>query len=132
MTNSTTIIAVIARRYGLAASHITNGTRTKKISRARSIAMYLARTIAKESYPTIAKAFGGKHHTTIMHAVHRVENCPELLAEANEYQPHSFNHEQRDSRSEVLKALECAKKCLQKAQIELDCAWAQINKGNHL
>jgi chromosomal replication initiator protein len=35
--------------------------------------MYLCKRLAKKSYPEIAKHFGGKHHTTVIHSVEKIE-----------------------------------------------------------
>jgi chromosomal replication initiator protein len=44
--------------------------------------MYLAREIIQSSYPDIARAFGKKDHSTVIHACGNVERTPELIAEA--------------------------------------------------
>ena len=48
--------------------------RSINIARPRQIAMYLSKEITSFSYPEIGKAFGGKDHTTIMHAVKKIES----------------------------------------------------------
>ena len=35
--------------------------------------MYLCKHLTKHSYPEIGRAFGGKHHTTVMHSVEKIE-----------------------------------------------------------
>jgi chromosomal replication initiator protein len=35
--------------------------------------MYLCKQLTKHSYPEIGRAFGGKHHTTVMHSVEKIE-----------------------------------------------------------
>ena len=51
--------------------------RSISIARPRQIAMYLSKTLTTFSYPEIGKNFGGKDHTTIMHAVKKVESLLE-------------------------------------------------------
>jgi chromosomal replication initiator protein len=48
--------------------------RSINIARPRQIAMYLCKEITSFSYPEIGKAFGGKDHTTVMHAVKKIES----------------------------------------------------------
>lgn len=46
--------------------------RPAHIARARQIAMYLAKELTQKSFPEIGEAFGGRDHTTVMHAVRRI------------------------------------------------------------
>ena len=55
--------------------------RARSIARPRQIAMYLAKNLTTSSYPEIGRKFGGRDHTTIMHAVKKVE---ELLINDSE------------------------------------------------
>jgi chromosomal replication initiator protein len=48
--------------------------RSINIARPRQIAMYFCKDITSFSYPEIGKAFGGKDHTTVMHAVKKIES----------------------------------------------------------
>jgi hypothetical protein len=58
--------------------------RTKTVVQARQIAMYLAKTMTGQSLPDIGRRFGGKDHTTVLHAVRKIEYLvtkqPELAA----------------------------------------------------
>jgi chromosomal replication initiator protein len=47
--------------------------RTRAIARPRQIAMYLAKSLTTRSYPDIGRRFGGRDHTTVLHAVRRIE-----------------------------------------------------------
>ncbi len=47
--------------------------RTRAIARPRQLAMYLAKTLTTRSYPDIGRRFGGRDHTTVLHAVRRIE-----------------------------------------------------------
>lgn len=64
---------VVADYFDITVEDLTGKTRKRSIVVPRQIAMYLAREITKDSLPTIGKEFGGKDHTTVMHAVERVE-----------------------------------------------------------
>ena len=52
---------------------MTSSRRSISIARPRQIAMYICKAITSFSYPEIGKAFGGKDHTTVMHAVKKIE-----------------------------------------------------------
>ncbi|MDB5552819.1 MAG: chromosomal replication initiator protein DnaA [Rhizobium sp.] len=47
--------------------------RTANLVRARQVAMYLAKTLTTKSLPEIGRRFGGKDHTTVLHAVRKIE-----------------------------------------------------------
>jgi chromosomal replication initiator protein len=47
--------------------------RTADVAYARQIAMYLSRELTEASLPGIGKSFGGRHHSTVIHAVNKVE-----------------------------------------------------------
>jgi chromosomal replication initiator protein len=69
-----TIIETVAKYYNLTESQITAKVRTLQIALARSIAMYLCRTLINMSYASIGKAFNGKDHTTVLAAYEKVDN----------------------------------------------------------
>jgi chromosomal replication initiator protein len=48
--------------------------RTANVVRPRQIAMYLAKTLTLRSLPEIGRRFGGRDHTTVLHAVRKIEN----------------------------------------------------------
>jgi chromosomal replication initiator protein len=52
---------------------IVSQRREKRITLPRQVAMYLSRTVAAASYPSIAEKFGGRDHSTVMHAVKVIE-----------------------------------------------------------
>ena len=56
-----------------------HGGRGKQLSGLRAIAMWVCREATGASYPEIGKAMGGFHHTTVLHAVRRVDRTPVLL-----------------------------------------------------
>lgn len=68
------IIEVVARMYNLRSADITGKGRSRTLTRPRQIAMYMARTHTALSYPELAREFGGRDHTTIVHGVQRVES----------------------------------------------------------
>ncbi len=66
------IIKCVASYYGLKTSDIKSDRRHKSLANPRAVAMYLARNHTKDSYPDLARAFGGKHHTTVISAVQKI------------------------------------------------------------
>ena len=48
-------------------------TNEQKIAYPRQIAMYLVKELTQASLPEIGRAFGGKHHTTVLHSVSKIE-----------------------------------------------------------
>jgi chromosomal replication initiator protein len=48
--------------------------RTANVVRPRQIAMYLAKTLTLRSLPEIGRRFGGRDHTTVLHAVRKIEH----------------------------------------------------------
>ena len=67
-----TVIKSVASYYGLKPSDIKSERRHKSVATPRAVAMYLARHHTKDSYPDLARAFGGKHHTTVISAVQKI------------------------------------------------------------
>lgn len=66
------IKAEVARRYDVTVEQLEGDRREKRISQARHIAIYLARELTNSSFPAIGRAFGHRDHTTVMHAVRKV------------------------------------------------------------
>ena len=63
----------VARHYNIRIDEMHSRRRSRNIVRPRQVAMYLAKTLTSNSYPEIGQHFGGRDHTTVMHAVSRVE-----------------------------------------------------------
>ena len=68
----------VAEHYGLKQADLLSERRTRAVARPRQTAMYLAKQLTTRSYPDIGRRFGGRDHTTVLHAVKRIE---ELKAE---------------------------------------------------
>jgi chromosomal replication initiator protein len=66
------IIKSVASYYGLKPAEIKSDRRHKSLANPRAVAMYLSRNHTKDSYPDLARAFGGKHHTTVISAVQKI------------------------------------------------------------
>ena len=59
--------------FNLQFSDMSSSRRSINIARPRQIAMFLCKSLTSFSYPEIGRSFGGKDHTTIMHAVKKIE-----------------------------------------------------------
>ena len=81
------IIQVVADFYDLKEKEIISSSRKKEIVRPRQIAMYLLREELKSSFPFIGRKFGGKDHTTAIHAFEKItkelEKNENLVEEIN-------------------------------------------------
>jgi chromosomal replication initiator protein len=63
----------VASTYKLTTEELISKNNARQISHPRQVAMYLCKHLTKHSYPEIGRAFGGKHHTTVMHSVEKIE-----------------------------------------------------------
>src|SRR5271156_1005965 len=64
---------IVARQYNVSRSDLLSSRRTANVVRPRQIAMYLAKTLTLRSLPEIGRRFGGRDHTTVLHAVMKVD-----------------------------------------------------------
>ncbi len=64
----------VAAHYGIRVSEMFSTRRARDIARPRQVAMYLSKILTSLSYPEIGRQFGGRDHTTVMHAVRAVES----------------------------------------------------------
>ena len=64
---------IVAAYYGLKTSDLKSAKRHKALVLARQVAMYLTRMLTSHSYPDIGQQFGGKDHSTIIHAIKKIE-----------------------------------------------------------
>ncbi len=66
------IMDVVARYYNVSVNEILSNRRSKDITIPRQVSMYLCRFVLNMTFPKIGEAFGGKDHTTVMHACNKV------------------------------------------------------------
>lgn len=69
---------VVARHYNVSKQDLLSNRRTRSIVRPRQVAMYLAKMMTLRSLPEIGRRFGGRDHTTVLHAVRKIE---EMMSE---------------------------------------------------
>jgi len=65
---------LVASTYKLTNEELLSKNNARQISHPRQVAMYLCKHLTKHSYPEIGRAFGGKHHTTVIHSVEKIES----------------------------------------------------------
>lgn len=67
----------VAEHYSIKVSDMSSSRRSRNVARPRQIAMCLCKTLTQKSYPEIGRSFGGRDHTTVMHAVKTIEKMRE-------------------------------------------------------
>lgn len=72
--SSTLVMQVVAKFFDLPVSDLTSDKRSIKIAYPRQIAMYLCREVADMSFPAIGKDFGGRDHSTVLHAYSKIQD----------------------------------------------------------
>ncbi|MCL2091258.1 MAG: chromosomal replication initiator protein DnaA [Micrococcales bacterium] len=72
--NATTVIGQTASYFGLTIDDLCGTSRSRTLVTARQIAMYLCRELTDLSLPKIGDAFGGRDHTTVMHAYRKIQS----------------------------------------------------------
>jgi len=68
---------VTSQHFGVSKQDLVSARRTRVIVRPRQIAMYLSKTLTPRSLPEIGRRFGNRDHTTVLHAVRKVEEMIE-------------------------------------------------------
>src|SRR6185312_4442908 len=63
----------VAEHYNLKMAELKSRNNSKSVAMPRQIAMYLCKSLTRASLPEIGRSFGGKHHSTVIHSVRKVE-----------------------------------------------------------
>lgn len=74
----------VARKFGLTKAELLSERRDRMIVRPRQIAMYLCKRMTTRSLPEIGRRFGGMDHTTVIHAVRKIEALRQTDSALNE------------------------------------------------
>jgi chromosomal replication initiator protein len=74
----------VAEHYAIRTSDMHSARRARAVARPRQVAMYLAKQLTPRSLPEIGRKFGGRDHTTVMHAVKKIEELRAVDATLNE------------------------------------------------
>ena len=64
---------IVARHYQVSRADVLSSRRTQTVVRPRQVAMYLAKQLTPRSLPEIGRRFGGRDHTTVLHAVRKID-----------------------------------------------------------
>jgi chromosomal replication initiator protein len=67
------ILRVVTKHYGVNRGDLLSSRRNRSIVRPRQVGMYLAKTMTSRSLPEIGRRFGGRDHTTVLHAIRKIE-----------------------------------------------------------
>ena len=68
----------VANHFNIRLSDMHSARRARSVARPRQVAMYLAKQLTARSLPEIGRKFGGRDHTTVMHAVKKVDELKGL------------------------------------------------------
>ena len=68
-----TIQRTVAEQFGMRVAELKQKNNSRQIVVPRQIAMYLAKQLTEASLPEIGRQFGGKHHTTVMHSIGKID-----------------------------------------------------------
>jgi chromosomal replication initiator protein len=67
------ILRAVADRFSMQPAQLKMKSNTRQIAYPRQIAMYLVKELTHASLPEVGRYFGGKHHTTVLHSIQKIE-----------------------------------------------------------
>lgn len=73
----------VAERFQIKQAMLKEKSNTKKVVYPRQVAMYLVKELTDASLPEIGRAFGGKHHTTVIHSINKIEQTRHIDPDLN-------------------------------------------------
>lgn len=73
----------VAETFNLKQAQLKEKSNTRHIVHPRQVAMYLVKELTQASLPEIGRAFGGKHHTTVIHSINKIEQMRQTDPELN-------------------------------------------------
>ena len=73
----------VAERFQIKQTQLKEKSNTRKVVYPRQVAMYLVKELTDASLPEIGRAFGGKHHTTVIHSINKIEQTRHIDPELN-------------------------------------------------
>lgn len=74
---------LVSREFNLSLNQLKSKNNSRAVSYPRQIAMYLTKHLTPTSLPQIGREFGGKHHTTVLHSVNKIEELRKTDRELN-------------------------------------------------
>ncbi len=81
--NMESVLRAVADKFQLQPSQLKQKTNAHQISYPRQIAMYLIKDLTQSSLPEIGRMFGGKHHTTVLHSIQKIDKLRQRDADLN-------------------------------------------------
>jgi chromosomal replication initiator protein len=81
--NMDAVLRAVAEKFQLQPAQLKQKTNAQQIAYPRQIAMYLIKELTHSSYPEIGRMFGGKHHTTVLHSVQKIDKLRQRDADLN-------------------------------------------------
>jgi chromosomal replication initiator protein len=89
--SSDLIMRAVAGYYGLKPAQLKTKNNSRRIALPRQVAMYICKEVTGLSLPQIGKDFGGKHHTTVLHSIRKIDSIrkkdPEIAAALSKLMP---------------------------------------------
>jgi chromosomal replication initiator protein len=73
----------VADHYSLKLADLKSKNNSKSVAMPRQIAMYLCKSLTSASLPEIGKSFGGKHHSTVIHSIRKIEDLRQKNGDFN-------------------------------------------------
>jgi chromosomal replication initiator protein len=73
----------VAEKFQIRQTQLKEKSNTKKVVYPRQVAMYLVKELTNASLPEIGRAFGGKHHTTVIHSINKIDKERHIDPELN-------------------------------------------------
>jgi chromosomal replication initiator protein len=67
------VLRAVAEQFQLQPAQLKQKSNARQIAYPRQIAMYLIKELTQSSLPEIGRMFGGKHHTTVLHSVKKID-----------------------------------------------------------
>ena len=99
------VVGAVLRHFGVGRRELAGRSRTKDIVLPRQVAMYLCKALTHASLPEIGRSFGGKHHSTVIHSIRKIEdlrqrdgNFNSLINSRSRFSSETSQH-QRNSQS---------------------------------
>jgi chromosomal replication initiator protein len=77
------ILRAVAEKFNLQPGQLKQKSNARQIAYPRQIAMYLIKDLTQASLPEIGRVFGGKHHTTVLHSVQKIERLRQTDTDLN-------------------------------------------------
>jgi chromosomal replication initiator protein len=75
---------IVAEYYKIRVSDVLSKRRSRSVARPRQVAMALAKELTNHSLPEIGDAFGGRDHTTVLHACRKIKELRDIQADVKE------------------------------------------------